>query len=175
MSESPITVFTASRFRVVEHRQILAGSGEPVTRQVVVHPGSVAILPILPGDRVCLIRNYRVSVGKTLLEIPAGTIDGGDPPAATARRELQEETGYVANSWREITSFLLSPGILNERMHLFVAEGLTPGPTAREVGEEIENLIVSWDEALAMIERGEIEDAKSILGILLWDRLRKRV
>ena len=172
MANEPKLLLQASRFRVVEHTQTLE-NGQVVTRQVVVHPGAVTIIPLLEGDCVCLIRNYRVAVGKTLIELPAGTIDNNEPPAVTAARELQEETGFTAARWRELPPFFMSPGILNERMYLFVAEGLTQGETAREAGEDIDNLIVPWQEAVAMAERGEIEDAKSLVGILQWDRLRK--
>ncbi|MAT68016.1 MAG: NUDIX hydrolase [Planctomycetaceae bacterium] len=160
-----------SRFRVVERvQQAPAG---PRTRQVVVHPGSVVILPLLDDGRVCLIRNERIAVGRTLIELPAGTLDHDEPPAATARRELQEETGYSATEWQELTQFFAAPGILSERMHVFVAERLIPGATAREPGENITNLEVPWDEALAMIDRGEIEDAKTIATLLLWDRRQR--
>jgi ADP-ribose pyrophosphatase len=172
MSDEPKLLLQAKRFRVEERTQKLA-SGESVTRHVVIHPGAVTIIPMLEGDRVCLIRNYRVAIGKTLIELPAGTIDNQEPPAETARRELQEETGYRAAKWRELPPFYMSPGILNERMYLFVAEELTLGETAREAGEEIDNLIVPWAEAVAMAERGEIEDAKSLVGILQWERMRQ--
>jgi ADP-ribose pyrophosphatase len=174
MNQEPKLLLQASRFKVVEHSKTLP-DGQIVSRQVVVHPGAVTIIPILDGNRVCLIRNYRVAVGKTLIELPAGTIDNNEPPADTARRELQEETGFTASQWRELPPFFMSPGILNERMYLFVAEGLTAGTTAREPGEDIDNLIVPWDEAVAMAERGEIEDAKSLVGILLWERMRSEV
>jgi ADP-ribose pyrophosphatase len=172
MSEEPKLLLQASRFKVVEHTRVLR-NGQTGTHQVVVHPGAVTVIPILDGNRVCLIRNHRVAVGKTLIELPAGTIDNCEPPAETAKRELQEETGFTAARWRELPPFFMSPGILNERMYLFVAEGLTEGDTAREPGEEIDNLIVPWSEAVAMAERGEIEDAKSLVGILQWDRLRR--
>ena len=133
------------------------------------------MIPLVTAERVCLIRNQRLAVGKSLIELPAGTLEPDEPPEQTAIRELQEETGYVATRWRELPGFFMSPGILNERMHLFVAETLTPGPAAREAGEEIENLVVPWNEAVSLAERGEIEDAKSLVGILLWDRLRRRV
>ncbi|MCH2115605.1 MAG: NUDIX hydrolase [Pirellulales bacterium] len=166
------TLLTTERFHVVEH-EIATGAGrEPLRRQVVQHPGAVTIVALLSGERVCLIRNERIAVHKTLIELPAGTIDQGEAPSVTAARELQEETGYRANSWRELPPFFMSPGILNERMHLFVAEDLTPGPPAREANEKIENLVVPWEKAVAMALCGEIEDAKSLAGILLWDRLR---
>ncbi len=160
------------RFQVVEIQQKTSGGGTH-PRQVILHPGAVLIVPLLEGNRVCLIRNDRVAVGKTLIELPAGTIDPPDEPRATALRELKEETGFTATSWRELPGFYMSPGILCERMHVFVAEGLSAGDPAREAGETIDNLIVPWDEAIAMVLRGDVEDAKTICGLLLWDRLRK--
>jgi ADP-ribose pyrophosphatase len=172
MSQPPQVLLTTPRFRVEEHLIAATDRQAEVRRQVVVHPGAVTILPLTEGDEICLIRNYRIAVGKTLVELPAGTLEPNEPPQQTAIRELQEETGYTAARWRELPPFFMSPGILNERMHLFVAEGLTPGPPAREPGEQIENLLVPWSEAVAMAERGEIEDAKTLVGILLWNHLR---
>jgi ADP-ribose pyrophosphatase len=173
MSDEPKLLFQASRFQVLERKQTLQ-DGKQVSRQVIEHPGAVTILPLLGGDRVCLIRNYRIAVGKTLIELPAGTVDNKEPPEQTAIRELQEETGYTAERWTQLPAFYMSPGILHERMYLFVAEGLTPGATARETGEEIDNLIVTWDEAVQMALRGEIEDAKSLVGLFHWEYLRSR-
>ncbi len=172
MSEKTKLLLETSRFRVVECLQEVGEGQPPLRRQVIEHPGSVVIIPILNGDRVCLIRNYRVAVKKTLIELPAGTIEPPDSPAFTARRELQEETGYQAEKWQEVLGFYLSPGILHERMHLFVAERLTAGDAERETGERIENLVVPWKQAVSMALEGEIEDAKTLVGILLWDRLR---
>jgi len=168
------TVFTADRFQVVEHQITTPKLPQPLVRHTIQHPGAVAIIPLVGEDQVCLIRNERIAVGKTLIELPAGTLEPNEPPRVTAERELQEETGYRAADLHELNGFFMSPGILNERMHLFVARDLTAGKPAREAGEEIDNLVVAWDEAVAMVLRGEIEDAKSIAGILLWDRLRER-
>lgn len=173
MPTEPKTVLVTAKFSVLEHHTQAPGQEEPLIRHTVEHPGAVAIIPLLGDDQVCLIHNTRVAVGKTMIELPAGTLEPAEPPQHTAERELQEETGYRADHWHELSGFFMSPGILNERMHLFVARDLTPGPSAREVGEEIDNLVVSWDEAIAMCLRGEIEDAKSLAGILLWDRLRE--
>lgn len=168
---TPRVLFSASRFDVVEVAQ-RTRTGESVARQVVLHPGAVVIVPMLDGDRVVLIRNERVAVGKTLVELPAGTLEPPEPPTTCAARELQEETGYAAGHWLELPGFFMSPGILHERMHVFVAEDLTAGEHHREAGENIDNLIVPWAEALAMCERGQIEDAKTICALLMWDRLR---
>ncbi len=166
-------LFAASRFDVVEVSQQTA-DGKTVQWQVVRHPGAVVIVPLLEENRVCLIRNERVAVGKTLIELPAGTIDPPERPAATAIRELQEETGFTAATWRELPGFYMSPGILSERMHVYVAQGLSAGEHAREEGENIDNFIVPWEEALRLAERGEIEDSKTLCALLMWDRLRQR-
>lgn len=172
MPTEPLTVLKTARFRVVEHQITLPSQSEPLIKHSIQHPGAVAIIPLLEDDQVCLIRNHRVAVGKTLIELPAGTLEPNEPPRQTAERELQEETGYTATDWQELPNLLMSPGILHERMFLFVAQGLTAGATAREAGEEIDNLIVSWDEAIAMALNGKIEDAKTVAGLLMWDRLR---
>jgi ADP-ribose pyrophosphatase len=166
-------LLNAARFQVVEVQQPTT-DGQTRPRQFVSHPGAVVILPLVEGDRVCLIRNQRVAVGRTLIELPAGTIDPPEPPSETAPRELKEETGYAAQRWRQLPGFFMSPGILSERMHVFVAEGLTAGDHAREEGENIDNLIVPWREALRMVDAGEIEDAKTLCTLLLWERLRPR-
>ena len=153
-----------ARFSVVEHRY--RSRGADVVKQTIKHPGAVVILPLLPDGRVLLIRNYRVAVDKTFIELPAGTLEPPEPPEQTARRELVEETGYSGERFTELPPFYMSPGILDERMYCFVAEGLTPGEAQPEAGEEIENLPTPLDDALAMIKRGEIEDAKTIVALL---------
>ena len=104
------------------------------------HPGAVTILPDLEDGRVCLIRNRRASVNKSLLELPAGTLEPGEDPVDCASRELAEETGYRSRSMKPIHEFFLSPGILDERMHLFHAQKLVPGYPEREPSEQIENV-----------------------------------
>jgi ADP-ribose pyrophosphatase len=159
----------APRFRVVRRRLRLA-DGSELVRETVQHPGAVVILPLLPDGQVCLIRNQRIAVCQTLIELPAGTLEPDEDPAVTAARELTEETGYRAERIEKLGAWLMSPGILNERMHVFVATGLTPGPTALEAGEQIEPLEVSWSQALAMVQSGEIVDAKTVAAILFFDR-----
>ena len=173
MSEEPEVLLVARRFRVLRRVQQTA-DGKRLVRDVVDHAGAVAIVPIVGADQVCLIRNYRVAVGETLWEIPAGTLEPPEPPIENARRELIEETGYRCDTLEKFGELWMSPGILNERMHLFVATGLTAGPTALEAGEEIESVVIGWDEALAMIDRGEIRDAKTVAGLLAYDRIRRK-
>jgi ADP-ribose diphosphatase len=173
LSEPEILLETA-RFRVVRRSRRLA-DGTMHSRETIEHPGAVVILPIVDSDRICLIRNYRMAVGEELLELPAGTIDEGEDPLHTARRELREETGYDAGSIEKSHEFWVSPGILREKMHLFVARDLTAGQPRTEQGEEIKSLVVTWTEALAMIDDRQICDAKTIVGLLFYDRLRATV
>jgi ADP-ribose pyrophosphatase len=161
-----------SNFRVVRETQTTP-AGKTKTREIVRHPGACVIVPLLEGGRVCLIRNYRIAVGQTLIELPAGTLEPPEPPEVTAERELIEETGYRAAKFELLHTFFLSPGILDEKMHLYLATGLTAGESAREEGEEIENLPVPWDEAIAMVFSGQIQDAKTIVGLLWVDRLKR--
>ncbi len=170
---APNILLTAKRFRV-EMASHQSADGQVHQREVVRHPGAVTILPMVDSQHVCLIKNYRVAVAQTLIELPAGTLEPGETPLATAARELIEETGFRAGRVDHLHSFFLSPGILDERMHLYVATDLTPGRAAREPGEEIENLVVSWDEALEMVMDGRIEDAKTIAGLLFFDRCQTR-
>ena len=173
MTDPPEELLVTRRFRVVRHQQV-GRDGLPHPKETVQHPGAVAILPLLDGDLVCLIRNYRVAVGKTLIELPAGTLESGEDPAVTAHRELIEETGYRAARVEKLREFTMSPGILNERMHLYLARDLTAGEMALEAGEEIETLVVPWDEALQMVFDGRIEDAKTLVGLLHYDYLRRQ-
>jgi ADP-ribose diphosphatase len=157
------------RFSVVE-KTIRRPGGAEASCQFVRHGGSVAILPILEDGRVCLIHSRRVTVDETLIEIPAGTREPNEAPLATAARELAEETGFRAGKLEELTSYYPSPGILSERMWIFVAWELTEGEPAREANEQIENFIVGWDEALSMIRSHEIRDGKTIIALLTHER-----
>jgi ADP-ribose pyrophosphatase len=172
MAQNAEILFTARKFRV-ERRVQVTPDGRTHEREVVVHPGAVTILPIFSDGRICLIRNYRVAVDETLLELPAGTLDTGEDPAETAYRELIEETGYRARHFERMCEFFMSPGILHERMVVFVATDLQPGETALEAGEEIEPLVVTWDEAIKLVETGGIRDAKSIAALLYYERFRR--
>lgn len=171
MDDEPELLLQARRFRVVRISRQLA-NGRMHSHEVVLHPGAVVIVPMVDDDHVCLIRNYRMAVGETLLELPAGTLEPNEDPAVTAHRELIEETGYRADKIEKLCEFFMSPGILNERMHLFLATGLQPGETALESGEEIETFVVPWSEAMRLVEAGNVKDAKSLVGLLLYDRRR---
>lgn len=145
--------------------------GTTLHRDVVLHPGAVAILPLVDSDHVCLIRNHRPIVGETLWEIPAGTLEPGEAPEAAAVRELIEETGYQAGRWRKLTTFIPSPGVLSEQTHLFVAEELRPGDMKLEMDEQIEPHILPWKEVVTWACDGVIRDAKTLIAVFLWNAL----
>jgi ADP-ribose pyrophosphatase len=171
MSRDRRVLLDTKRFAAVE-QIVTRPDGAVATLQYIEHPGSVAILPLVDNNHVCLIRSRRLTVKETLIEVPAGTREPDEPAIETARRELAEETGYRAARFEELLSYYPSPGISNERMWLFAASDLTSGEPAREPNEEIENLVVTWEEAVAMIDRGEIRDGKTIVAILTWQRRR---
>lgn len=139
-------------------------SGRRATREVVEHPGAVAILP-WDGRRLAMVRQWRHPAGRALLEVPAGTLDPGEAPMTTAVRELAEECGLAAARWEAGPAFFTAPGFCTELMHLFLATDLTDAPAAAVEDESIEVEWLSLDEALAAIEDGRVADAKSIAGI----------
>ena len=151
-------------------------------RDIVGHPGAVAMLALDPADRVLMVRQYRLAAATALLEIPAGTLDVDkktgmtEDPDEAARRELEEETGYRARSWRKLGSFWTAPGFATELMHLYLATDLEPADADRLGPDEDERLElerVPFADALAAAERGEIADAKSLVGLFWLDRLRR--
>ena len=146
--------------------------GTIADREVVIHRGAVALVPMVDRDHVCLVKNFRYAVGRTLLEIPAGTLDPGESPDDTAGRELAEETGYRAGSIRRIADWLVSPGVMDERMYLYLCEDLVPGPTDHQPDEDLEPVVLPWPEAIRLVLEGQIEDAKTRLALLLCDRTR---
>jgi ADP-ribose pyrophosphatase len=167
--EHPDILFQAKRFRVERVVQVTPDGVEHV-REIVRHPGAVVILPLLEDGRIVLIRNFRVAVNETLIELPAGTLDHSEDARLTAMRELAEETGYRAGKMEHLLTFCMSPGILDEQMHLFLATDLTAGEMALEQGEDIQTFLCNWDEATKMVCRGEIRDAKSLVGLLYYQR-----
>jgi len=145
------------------------------TFELVLHPGAVVILPIDSAGRLLLIQQWRRAVQEIMTELPAGTLEENEPPAACAKRELQEETGFATKKLTPLGGFFSAPGFCNEFLHLFVAEELYPSPLPPDDDERIDLLPTPLDQALRMVEEGKIRDAKSIAGLFkyqLWQGRR---
>ena len=149
-------------------------SGVSAVREVVIHPGGVAAVPVLDDGRIVLIRQFRYPLGKYIWEIPAGKLDSDQTPRDTIARELEEEIGYTAGTLTEMGSFYSSPGFCDEIIHLFVAHELVPCIRRPETGEHITPDARSLDECLKMIAAGEIMDGKSVIGILRFAGNRRK-
>jgi ADP-ribose pyrophosphatase len=145
-------------------------SGTTTIREVVLHPGGVTAVPVLEDGRILLIRQFRYPIGKFILELPAGKLDSGQSPIDTVARELEEEIGYSARTLSYQTTFYTTPGICNESIHLFIAKDLIQSTQRLEEGEHITLEAYSLEECLKKIETGEINDAKTILGIFWYHR-----
>jgi ADP-ribose pyrophosphatase len=137
-------------------------------REIVEHPGAVAIVAVDVEGCVALVRQLREATRTYLLELPAGTAEPGEEPLETARRELKEECGLTGGEWRELAVFWTTPGFCRERMHLFAAEGVERGEAAPAEDEELE--LVRWPVAEVDMRLGQIEDAKTLAGLLLYFR-----
>ena len=161
-------VFSVRRDTVIEPGCVRA------ERDIVVHPGSVVVLPVFADGRVLLIRQYRHAAGEFLWELVAGRNEPGETPLATAQRELSEETGYSAKRFRQMMRVIPTPGFVNEWMWIFAAEGLTAGAAQPEEDEKITARIFTLVQAESMIRRGTLRDAKSICGLLYYLRFLKR-
>jgi ADP-ribose pyrophosphatase len=154
----------ASKFSVERRRYRLPG-GREAQGEVAVHPGAVLILPLLSPSRILMIRNYRFAVGRELLELPAGTLEPPETAEACALRELEEETGYVAGQIEPLCQFYTSPGFTDERMHVFVASGLTAAVQRLEETENIQVEVMDLSDALRATADGRIVDGKTIAAL----------
>jgi ADP-ribose pyrophosphatase len=147
------------------HDKVRLPNGRETERNIVKHPGAVAIIAI-QDDEVVLLKQYRYATGKYLLEIPAGTLEEGEDPYQCAVRELQEETGYAASSWNKLFQCYMVPGYSDEILYFYLAEGLTNIGSNPEDDEDIEIKRYGIEEVLDLIEKNEIMDAKTIMGVL---------
>ncbi|HEU5296003.1 MAG TPA: NUDIX hydrolase [Burkholderiaceae bacterium] len=141
--------------------------GSHATREYVVHPGAVTVVPVLDDGRLVLERQYRYPVGRVMLELPAGKLDHGEPPLQCAVRELAEETGYRAREWAVAGTLHNAIGYSTEVIHILFARGLTAGVRALDDGELIDLALLSEGELDAAAARGELTDAKTLIG-LMW-------
>jgi ADP-ribose pyrophosphatase len=140
------------------------GGGRRANREIVEHPGAVAILA-WDGGRLAMVRQWRHATGQVLLELPAGTLEPDEPPEATARRELAEEVGLAAAEWVAGPRFYTAPGFCTELMHTYLATGLSDAEADADEDEELEPDWLTMDDALAAIDDGRILDAKTLAGI----------
>jgi ADP-ribose pyrophosphatase len=147
---------------------VLEPGGIRTTREVITHPGSVVVLPVLPGGRILLIRQYRHATRQFLWELVAGRMEAGETPARAAARELIEETGYRARRFRVFLDVFPTPGFLEERMYILLAQELTSGDARPEVDEKITPRAFTPAQLKGMIRRGKLRDAKSIAGLLYY-------
>jgi ADP-ribose pyrophosphatase len=152
----------------VRRDQVLEPGGLRTTREVITHSGSVVVLPVLPDKKIVLIRQYRHATRQYLWELVAGRMDEGESVKEAAARELLEETGYRAKRFKVFLDVFPTPGFLEERMYILLAEGLTPGEAQPEEDEQIQVRSYSLKELKQMIHKGQLHDAKSIAAILYY-------
>jgi ADP-ribose pyrophosphatase len=154
----------------IRRDEVIEPSCVRTTREVITHPGSVVVLPVLPDGRIVLIQQYRYAARQYLWELVAGRIDPGETPKKAAARELIEETGFRAKRFRVFLDVFPTPGFLEERMFILLAEGLTAGEAEPEEDEKIISRAYSRKQLEEMIRGGKLRDAKSIAGILFYFR-----
>ena len=161
------TMYTGRVFGV-RRDKIIEPNGKRTTREIVTHPGSVVVLPVFEDGRIAIIRQYRHAVGQYMWELVAGHREPNEDFRHGAARELKEETGYTARRYRKLLEVYPSPGLLGERMVVFLAEGLTTGEANPEDNEKIEVKIIALREIERWIRAGKIRDAKSVSGLLYY-------
>jgi len=165
--EAEETIFQGRIIRLVA-RDLVLPNGRRTKFHIVEHPGAVAIVPVHANGDVVLLKQFRPSIGEEIYEIPAGTIEKGEAPLATAKREIIEETGFKAKQWSKIAEFYTAPGFCTERMHVYVAKGLSPAQLPGDADEILKPVRMSIDAALKLIRTQKIRDAKTIAGLMIY-------
>lgn len=149
-------------------------TGAEASREYIRHPGAAAVLALTDDEQVVLEWQYRYAPGRHYVEIPAGKIDAGEDPAQAARRELEEETGWRAREWSLLMHHDVAIAYTDERIHIYLARGLSPGAAHRDEEEFLDAFLLPFDEALAWLDAGRITDSKTQAALLTYDRLRRR-
>jgi ADP-ribose pyrophosphatase len=160
-------VYTGHNIRLRVDEVVLP-SGKETVREVIEHNGAVVIVALDENKNVLLVKQFRHAADKELLELPAGGIDRGETPEETARREMQEETGYAPGKLERLGGFYSAPGYANEYLHLFLATELMPARLIAEDTDEIKLVSMALNDAVDLIRNGDIQDAKSIAGLLFY-------
>ncbi len=156
----------AGQFLSVTVDEVELPDGRTARREIVHHPGAVAVVPLLDDGRVIMIRQYRQAAGKALWELPAGVLEAGEEPEACARRELAEEIGQEPGELVHLLSTYTSPGFSTELIHIFLARELHEVDASAESDENIRVLPMALSEAVAMVRRGEVQNAAAVCGLL---------
>lgn len=151
-------------FLKVSRDRVKLPDGKLTQREYIRHPGAVVILALFDDGRVLLERQYRYPNDKVFIELPAGKIDPGEDPLASAKRELEEETGYTATDWHFVCTIHNAIAYSDEHLDLFLARGLTEGPAKLDDGEFLETFTATIPEMLEMVKRGDITDVKTVIG-----------
>lgn len=162
-------IYTGKIFDLIVDR-IQYPSGNTGIREIAHHPGGAVIVPLLDDGRVILVRQLRYPLGKHIVELPAGKLTPGEDPQGAAARELEEETGWIAGTMEHLATIYTTPGFCDEELHLYLAEHMHPSPHGprREEGESTMTLqTILLRDALALVECGEVRDAKTIIGLML--------
>jgi len=165
--EAEQTIFQGRIIRLVA-RDLVLPNGRKTKFHIVLHPGAVAIVPVHSNGDVVLLRQFRPSIGEEIYEIPAGTIEKGEAPLATAKREIIEETGFKAKQWSKIAEFYTAPGFCTELMHVYLAQGLSPAQLPGDADEILQPVRMSLSAALKLIRTKKIRDAKTIAGLMIY-------
>lgn len=173
-TEKPLDRTQAYQGRIITvcDDRVVLSNGAVAKREVIYHPGAAAILALTEDGELVLERQYRYPVDRYLLELPAGKVEPGETPLAAAKRELEEETGFVADSWRLLTSFATSPGISSEFISLFLATPARLGRAHPEEDEQIDVILVQPQEITPELLEQDIFDAKTLVGLLWLQRMR---
>lgn len=151
----------------VEKLKVRLEDGRPTKREILHHSGGVCIFALTPDAQIPMVRQFRIATGRALWELPAGKLERGEDPLLAAKRELREECGLTASSWRRLAAVYTSPGYSDERLYLYLAEGTQQGEQDLDPGEFLDLAFFTLDELLDKIAREELEDAKSLAAILL--------